>query len=200
MPPAVPRRLATLAARASLVLCVAMVALCLFSIGWGRWTALQGPHLSYIASLSQGNLCFQIATVSPDSQRPATWRWRWISGSVPGSGTAASIGSVTDGSLWSRLGLIRTLEQVPYSDGVIDRNPMVTISRPAYCRSFVLPLWLVGLLAAWLPVRRGMNGARQHARELRRQQGRCAACGYDVRATPYRCPECGAVPAEPAAR
>ena len=43
---------------------------------------------------------------------------------------------------------------------------------------------LVVLLVGWCHWRRGLP-------ECRSQAGLCPACGYDIRTTPDRCPECG---------
>jgi hypothetical protein len=56
----------------------------------------------------------------------------------------------------------------------------------------------VALLVASLGVTALGVGAGRLLRHLLRRrhvEGRCAACGYDLRATPARCPECGVVPA-----
>ena len=58
-------------------------------------------------------------------------------------------------------------------------------------RDVRLPYWLLALAAAALPA------ARAARRKLRGSRaGLCQRCGYDLRASPERCPECGT----PAAR
>ena len=63
--------------------------------------------------------------------------------------------------------------------------------------SLVFPIWSAALPAAVLPALRLIALLRTRRR---RATGRCARCGYDLRATPDLCPECGApVPIKQAA-
>jgi hypothetical protein len=57
--------------------------------------------------------------------------------------------------------------------------------------------WLVAALSVPLPLARIQVRRRLRERE---RCGLCRACGYDLRATPDRCPECGAVPLTNAVR
>jgi hypothetical protein len=55
-----------------------------------------------------------------------------------------------------------------------------------YVQNISLPMWILVLAFAIEPAIWTVR------RRRRRGPGHCRACGYDIRATPQRCPECGA--------
>jgi hypothetical protein len=55
----------------------------------------------------------------------------------------------------------------------------------------ITPLWCWCVIFLLLPTKKGLN---RYYRGRVTEQGSCATCGYDLRATPNRCPECGSMP------
>jgi hypothetical protein len=53
------------------------------------------------------------------------------------------------------------------------------------------PLWFVVGVFAVLPLVASVRVTRGRVRKRRRARGLCLACGYDLRASPNQCPECG---------
>ncbi len=61
--------------------------------------------------------------------------------------------------------------------------------------SLYCPFWIVGVPYAFIAVPGAVLPAawlwRRHRLALRRRSNGCVHCGYDLRGTPDRCPECG---------
>jgi hypothetical protein len=61
-------------------------------------------------------------------------------------------------------------------------------------RGFFLPWWVIVTLFATLPAAWTARYFRRLRAARLSRKNHCPTCGYDLRATPGRCPECGIVP------
>jgi hypothetical protein len=64
----------------------------------------------------------------------------------------------------------------------------------------MFPCSFAAAFCAPLPLSEAILLLSRRRRRRRAARGLCVRCGYDLRATPDRCPECGTVPTAPAPR
>jgi hypothetical protein len=170
----------------SLLLCVAIVGLWAQSYRkpYAHPYDRKGPV--YCEVRSERGKFISVTVKGPRPQRQA-WSWLLVGDPPRPRGTFyPAAGEVYGfGPLVIRTGM------GSMSYGATLAGPDVASGLPY--RFVAIAYWLPALVTAMLPaawmIRRG---SRRRAR--RQAMGLCPACGYDLRATPGRCPECGTIP------
>jgi hypothetical protein len=163
------RRLFNLAAAVSLVLCVATVVFGVRSYWISDAVGRVGQVKVICIDSLVGSLHLGVTGADPENENPGPRPYYFYNT----DNCRGSLGVVSGGKVVRFAGRIDTKSGFGW---------------------IVVPHWFAALLLSALPLR----WARVYQR-LRgwASQGRCARCGYDLRATPERCPECGAVPQAP---
>ena len=186
----VKRRLFTVLAGVSLLLCAATMAMWARSYWRREWVGLYltaqynvhklmpsgGVHIrvggydrSHLLLGSLRGLVYvqwKYPTSIPTDPHIMQWRWPHH------SDTTVNVGSPS----WKYLGF--------YCENLSDTVQVV------------IPYWFVLLVAGYLSGRWvfASRKLRRQGRAFRQANNLCLNCGYDLRATPDRCPECGVVP------
>ena len=167
------RRLFTTLATLSMLLCAAVLMLWVRSywdtdfVGWS-------DHRQFFGALSMGG----VLRFEHGGYGAGRAGWDGVSYPTPAGGLWGEVTART-----RRGGVLRSLG-LAYAR--VDYNFDGTMVR----RALYVPHWLAAAVMSVLPVL--AIGARRRRR--RSDPSICANCGYDLRATPGRCPECGVEP------
>jgi hypothetical protein len=97
----------------------------------------------------------------------------------------------TGSAIWWSAGFTfnaRTYNPAP--TGRSDGRPSMLVG---YVHEAAVPHWFAVVALSIPPIIWFVRRARLRRIERLAAAGRCVACGYDLRATPDRCPECGSV-------
>jgi hypothetical protein len=183
---AVKRRLFTASAGLSLLLCLVMIVLWVRSYWvWDAITQLKylPPDQAYATSDFKPTFTQRFTDISSvDGEQMVAQTHRAVAyNSIRNAGQSwgfwpTSRQPIRRGpSMINRIGFAWTM----------DRSPAGTALR------VLVPLWFFVLAGTILP---SLWLKRRHRDARRIRLNLCSICGYDLRATPNRCPECGAVP------
>jgi hypothetical protein len=183
------RRLPNSLTALSLLLCAAVCLLWVRSYwreGSLTWTGARGPRTVVAGErwieVPWGEGVISMAVLRPEAGQTAPGMWRAYSSDAARHGFSLyrRILRRSRGSelLW-RMGFGSWGTDVYSRDGRF-------LFGYRYCG---VPFWSICVLTAVAPA---VWLGRQAKVRSRRVTGLCARCGYDLRATPHRCPECGA--------
>ena len=172
------RRLINLLTLLSLLLCVAVVGLWVRSYGRGdAWTVRE----------REGPQCFS-DTLQLESSRGGLTEYRSQSSAGPPPQWCRVGGGTAPDSIAETLGF-----SIRYSAAYSQVfNTELNGTLGTYHREVRVPYWSFFSLSSVVPALRIASAMR---RRHRKSIGLCSSCGYDLRATADRCPECGHAPA-----
>jgi hypothetical protein len=189
------RRVFNILTALSLLLFVATVVIWVRSywradqLGYGRVRTDTYPvYNGILVASTHGGLRIQPIRYSgkplpPDAYAhlPIGWQWTTFTAEpYPLSPEATG----DERSLWNRIGFEAKMVGFDVPEGLQLISYRVTV--------VTLPYYSVALLTGILPfVRACLWGRRYHRSKKRSRLGLCLTCGYDLRATPDKCPECG---------
>jgi hypothetical protein len=196
----VRRRLFNLAAAVSLVLCVATFGAWVSSENRNTWFGIVWGRSAWWLISSGGELAIWTVTIAPEN---SVHHWSVDGGAWGGPGTSygGSIGDaiiaeegLTESHLFGgvRWGAARrqaiNMLRVGRIRLVPTPNDEVGPIGDTYCG---VPHWMPTLLLASTSLLAYRKARRRRSMGL---SSLCPTCGYDLRATPGRCPECGTIP------